>query len=68
MSGKKELGLRVIPLDAIVGSVGRYRDFTRTFLPRVEEGAARWAQVKVAQVEKGLSAITPKGVGFEYRW
>lgn len=66
VSGKKELGLRVISLDAIVGSVGRYRDFTRTFLPRVEEGAARWAQVKVAQVEKGLSAITVYQIGEVY--
>ena len=27
-------GLQDIPLDAIVGSVGRYTDFTRSFLPR----------------------------------
>ncbi len=26
-------GLQDIPLDAIVGSVGRYRDFSRDFLP-----------------------------------
>ena len=26
--------LKEIPLDAIVGSVGRYRDFTRGFLPK----------------------------------
>ena len=25
---------KTIPLDAIVGSVGRYHDFTRNFLPR----------------------------------
>ena len=28
-----EMGTRMVPLDQIVGSVGRYRDFTRTFLP-----------------------------------
>ena len=28
-----ERGLHEIPLDAIVGSVGRYADFTRSFLP-----------------------------------
>src|SRR5690606_17521869 len=27
-------GLQDVPLDRIVGSVGRYRDFTRTFLPK----------------------------------
>jgi len=28
-------GLQDIPLDAIIGSVGRYTDFSRTFLPRL---------------------------------
>jgi hypothetical protein len=28
-----DLGLHPIPLDAIVGSVGRYVDFSRDFLP-----------------------------------
>ena len=37
--------LREIPLAAIVGSVGRYTDFTRGFLPLVEEDERRWAQV-----------------------
>ncbi|RLC66014.1 MAG: universal stress protein, partial [Chloroflexi bacterium] len=40
--------LRDIPLDAIVGSVGRYNDFTRTFLPRKDSDEERWARVKVA--------------------
>lgn len=30
-------GIKTIPLDAIVGSVGRYTDFTRTFLPRRDD-------------------------------
>ena len=37
--------LKEIPLDAIVGSVGRYRDFTRRFLPLVEKDEQRWARV-----------------------
>ncbi|MFW6183071.1 MAG: universal stress protein, partial [Chloroflexota bacterium] len=32
-----ERGLEEIPVDAIVGSVGRYADFTRTFLPRTDQ-------------------------------
>ena len=32
-----ELGMQEIPLDAIVGSVGRYQDFTRSFLPRSDD-------------------------------
>ncbi|MBL6966548.1 MAG: universal stress protein [Anaerolineales bacterium] len=39
-------GLQHIPLDAIVGSVGRYADFTRDFLPRSGALQDRWARVK----------------------
>lgn len=41
-------GLQQIPLDAIVGSVGRYADFTRSFLPRRESAQERWARVRSA--------------------
>ncbi len=37
--------LRDIPLAAIVGSVGRYTDFTRQFLPRRRSDEERWARV-----------------------
>lgn len=40
-----EMGTQMIPLDKIVGSVGRYRDFTRTFLPRAGVSPERWARV-----------------------
>lgn len=40
-------GLQEIPLDAIVGSVGRYTDFTRRFLPRHDSDEERWARVQV---------------------
>ena len=39
--------LKDIPLDSIVGSVGRYEDFTRDFLPKKEIDKDRWARVKV---------------------
>jgi hypothetical protein len=39
------MGTRMVPLDQIVGSVGRYRDFTRTFLPRAGISPERWARV-----------------------
>ncbi|MEL6270895.1 MAG: hypothetical protein AAFV33_28330 [Chloroflexota bacterium] len=38
-------GLQEIPLDSIVGSVGRYRDFTRNFLPKSNEMIHRWSTV-----------------------
>jgi nucleotide-binding universal stress UspA family protein len=41
-----EKGLQEIPLDSIVGSVGRYADFTRSFLPRSDSMQERWARVK----------------------
>jgi nucleotide-binding universal stress UspA family protein len=41
-------GRQMIPLDAIVGSVGRYTDFTRSFLPRQKYGQKRWARVRSA--------------------
>jgi nucleotide-binding universal stress UspA family protein len=44
---KKQIdrGLQTIPLDAIVGSVGRYTDFTRSFLPLKDNMEERWAKV-----------------------
>ena len=41
-------GLEEIPLDSIVGSVGRYNDFTRSFLPRHDSDQERWAGVEAA--------------------
>ena len=39
-------GLHKIPLDAIVGSVGRYQDFTRKFFPRREGNKERWGAIR----------------------
>ncbi len=50
---RAERGLQNIPLDAIVGSVGRDTDFTRAFLPRRANDQQRWAGVKAA-LEEGL--------------
>jgi hypothetical protein len=49
--------LREIPLDAIVGSVGRYADFTRSFLPKSNADRQRWARVKA--VADGLTGFPP---------
>lgn len=38
-------GLQDIELDKIRGSVGRYRNFTGTFLPRSKEMRERWSRV-----------------------
>ena len=39
------LGLQNVPLEQIVGSVGRYRDFTRAFFPRKDELQDRWKRI-----------------------
>ena len=60
-------GLRDIPLDAIVGSVGRYNDFTRDFLPRQDFTQDRWAKVKAAsEGSPGLPPIDVYKVGESY--
>jgi nucleotide-binding universal stress UspA family protein len=63
-----ERGIKPIPLDAIIGSVGRYNDFTRTFLPRRGDDLERWARVKVAFLEDaaGLPPIEVYKVGEVY--
>lgn len=63
-----ERGIQNIPLDAIVGSVGRYTDFTRTFLPLRDDDRERWARVKVEFIEGqvGLPPIEVYKVGEAY--
>ena len=39
-------GLQRIPIASIIGSVGRYAEFTRDFLPRRSSLQGRWARVK----------------------
>ena len=46
-----------IPLDRIVGSVGRYHDFTRSFLPRTNALQERWALVQ--QKLTSLESLPP---------
>jgi hypothetical protein len=43
-----EMGTQMVRLDRIVGSVGRYRDFTRTFLPRAGASQERWTRLDAA--------------------
>ncbi len=60
-------GLQEIPLDKIVGSVGRYQDFTRSFLPKNDSNKERWARVKAAITDmKGMPPIDVYQVGEVY--
>jgi hypothetical protein len=41
-------GMQTVPIDKIVGSEGRYKDFNRAFLPRHDKMMRRWIQVDIA--------------------
>src|SRR5512136_1771095 len=57
----------VIPLEKIVGSVGRYKDFTRDFLPRNLQMAPRWTRIEDALVSpEGLPPIEVYKIGDVY--
>jgi len=43
-------GMQEIPINKIVGSEGRYRDFNKYFLPRSEFLRDRWERVDLAQI------------------
>ena len=57
LEGMSDRGRQEIRLDAIVGSVGRYKDFTRSFLPLKDSDEARWIGVDEAMT--GISGVPP---------
>lgn len=60
-------GLQDIPLEAIVGSVGRYTDFTGTFLPKSVINKDRWSRIYAeVQGTMGLPPIEVYQVGEVY--
>jgi hypothetical protein len=61
------IGLRTVPLKAIVGSVGRYRDFDREFLPVQRATRTRWRRIDEAHYnEVGLPPVQLYKVGEVY--
>jgi hypothetical protein len=49
--GQHYAGAQAVPLAAIVGSIGRYRDFDSAFLPRQNETRGRWLNIDRAHYE-----------------
>jgi hypothetical protein len=47
--GERRLGLQTIPLDSIVGTVDRKREFDRRFRPTSGRVRPRWERINVAQ-------------------
>ncbi len=45
MTGQNEAGLHQIEIDKIIGSVGRYHDFDRAFLPKQTHTRERWENI-----------------------
>lgn len=43
--GERRLGLQLVPLDAIIGSVDKVRDFDRRFRPTSDRSRARWERI-----------------------
>jgi hypothetical protein len=62
-----ERKLEDIPISSIVGSVNRYSDFTRDFLPKNAIDGERWARVKAASMDMvGLPPIEVYQIGEVY--
>jgi hypothetical protein len=60
-------GLHDIPIDAIIGSVGRCTDFTRSFLPLQDKTEDRWKRLEQAVASlKGLPPIDVYKIGDVY--
>lgn len=66
-SGQRDLGVQAILVDKIVGSVGRYRDFDRAFLPTRRINSQRWINVQQARyADVELPAIDVYKLGDVY--
>lgn len=67
LRGQRPLGLQNIPLDKIIGTVGRYNDFTRSFLPRKSVDQGRWQRLNMlARGNQGFPPIEAYKVGDAY--
>ena len=55
LRARSDAGIQSIPVAAIIGSAGRYTEFTRTFLPRNAEDKERWARVKAVSQDPETS-------------
>jgi hypothetical protein len=60
-------GIQTIPIDKIIGSVDRYRDFDEAFFPRADHLRERWTNIRRLKLEgKELPAIQVYQVGETY--
>jgi len=67
ISGHHYAGMQQVPIDSIVGSVGRFQDFDRAFLPKGTATRARWEKIDLAHLmEVDLPAIELYKLGTVY--
>lgn len=52
MRGQHYLGIRQVPIGQIVGSMGRYHDFDRAFLPLQKRTRERWINIDTAHYQQ----------------
>jgi hypothetical protein len=65
--GQVYRGMQAVPVDKIIGSVGRYRDFDRVFLPTQDRTADRWRSIARAHYDDvGLPPVKLYKIGDAY--
>lgn len=65
--GERRLGLQLIPLDAIVGSVDKVRDFDRRFRPTSDKSRARWERIaRASRIGEEVPPIDVYKLGDHY--
>jgi hypothetical protein len=52
LKGQSDLGYSEVQLDHIIGSVGRYQDFDRAFLPKMNFMRSRWENIDKARMRE----------------
>ena len=45
VKGQRELGVRIVPIDQIIGSMGRCHEFDSAFYPRQTDTSDRWMSI-----------------------
>lgn len=67
VNGQHYIGMRQVPIDAIIGSVGRFQDFDRAFLPKGTSTRGRWESIDRAHLmEIDLPAVELYKIGEVY--
>src|SRR4051794_41985520 len=65
--GESDAGLHTVPIESIVGSVDRLRDFDRRFRPTTSRTRGRWERIAAAPRRgEALPPISPFRVGDPY--